>query len=178
MTPNDKDAASHDLAAAQKKDLEERPRCPIPKALRHLRVFAGLPVPATVLWVDDKPDFRQMDPKKCSELVDKKLCGICGQPMGDRCYWIGGKRCYENHMFIDLPMHRVCAEESMKLCPFLNGNRTEYRGHLPTSSVLDASKRPDVMLLMEGKTKNIELVSIDGNTLLFAGKYLYKVKTF
>jgi nitrous oxide reductase accessory protein NosL len=36
-------------------------KCPFHKMLRHLKTFAGLPVPEAVKWIDDKPDFRQID---------------------------------------------------------------------------------------------------------------------
>jgi hypothetical protein len=54
---------------------------PIPTHLQHLPVFAGLPVPYFVKWIDGKPDFRIMDPERVANCVNNHLCGICGKKL-------------------------------------------------------------------------------------------------
>ena len=97
--------------------------CPYHRMLAKLRVFAGLPVPVTAKWIDGKPDFRQTDPEQMMRCVKFHLCGVCGGKLGLTCYWLGGPLCQRNRFFADAAMHRECAEESMRLCPFLNAKR-------------------------------------------------------
>jgi hypothetical protein len=153
--------------------------CPFHKMLRKLTVFAGLPVPITAKWVDGKPDFRQTDEEQLLKSVRFKLCAVCGAKLGLTCYWVGGQLCEKNHYFTDPGMHRECAEESIKLCPFLNGRRTEYRGSLPSQGIHDTSKRPDRMFLMRGLTSAMEWRRLGVNsTAIYAGDNLTTIGEF
>jgi hypothetical protein len=67
-------------------------KCPVHKILDKLKRFAGLPVPFMVKWHEGKPDFRVMDGDACLRCVHEKLCGICGEKLGDTAWWIGGHR--------------------------------------------------------------------------------------
>lgn len=151
--------------------------CPIHAILSKLRTFAGLPVPYTVKWIDGKPDFRQTDLGVLEDAATNRLCGVCGDPLGEKCYWIGGSRSYKSGYFTDLPMHQVCAEESIRLCPFLNGTRQDYRGHLKALPQMIVDGRPKRMLLMRGRTKNLQLTTLDGYIALHAG-HLQIVREF
>jgi len=42
--------------------------------------------------LDGRPDFRQIDAKVWSAATTKKLCGVCGDALGEKCFWIGGPR--------------------------------------------------------------------------------------
>lgn len=98
----------------------------IPDFLSHLPVFAGMPVPFTVFWHDGKPDFRVTDINKRLECYGDSLCAICGRTMlGAQFWFIGGPASMDSGMFTDGPMHKNCAEYSIKVCPFLAGKRTE-----------------------------------------------------
>lgn len=152
--------------------------CPVHRVLARLRTFAGLPVPHSVKWIDDKPDFRQIDLSKWTEAVKQKLCGVCGQPLGEKCYWVGGSRTLRSRFFTDLPMHQICAEESIKLCPFLNGTRKDYRGELKTLPHMVQEGRPARMFLMRGRTKDLQFADLDGYLALYAGKSLQLVREF
>jgi hypothetical protein len=157
--------------------------CPVKrvfKFLNHLATFAGFPVPPGIKWIDGKPDFRQIDEERWIEAAQKKLCGVCGKRLGEYAWYIGGEGCYQAKLFLDLPMHRPCAEASMELCPFLNGTKTTYRGELNRHPNQDATKRPEKLFLMRGLTVRLELGRIKGqeHLLLHAGQGLMKVRTF
>ena len=152
--------------------------CPFHKMLRHLKVFAGLPVPVTAKWVDGKPDFRQTDHDQIIRSVQFHLCAVCGEKLGLASYWIGGPLCQQNRFFADPAMHRPCAEESMRLCPFLNGKRQEYRGDLPHVGIQDATERPARMLLMRGLTSAMAFKAVRGEVLVYAGDRLETVAEF
>ena len=134
----------------------------IPKLLRDLPLHGDLPVPHTVKWIDGKPDFRQLDQAKWEQCVAYKLCGICGKALGEWVFYIGGENSAENGLFIDSGMHRNCVVESIRLCPYLLGQR-EYRGDLPAHpNQLATGGRPKVMYMLRGKTKDMRLVRMSG----------------
>lgn len=143
--------------------------------LAHLPVFAGMPVPYVVKWVDGKPDFRQTDVERWLEVIIRKRCAMCGKPLSQSnrsvgaCYWIGGKGCFDLQVFIDGAMHFMCAVESMRLCPFLNGTRKEYRGELAAHPAQDTSTRPAVMYLMRGRIAAIKLIKFGPDLAIASG---------
>lgn len=97
-------------------------RCPPasrPASPAHVR--RPLPVPVITRWIEGKPDFRPIDAEMCLRLVRTKCCAICSKPLDKWGWYVGGDLCLENGFFHDPPMHRVCALESMRLCPFLSG---------------------------------------------------------
>lgn len=152
--------------------------CPYHKMLRHLKVFAGLPVPEAVKWIDGKPDFRAVDEEKLARSIRYQLCAVCGRKLGLSCYWIGGVNCAANHFFLDYAMHKECAEESARLCPFLNGSRQHYRGELDPHPEQDTSGRPKRNFIMRGFTAAIEVRLLGSEPALYAGRSLVIVREF
>lgn len=132
--------------------------CPVTSMMRHLRRFAGLPVPYVQLWRGDVPDFRIADPKLWLTCIQQSLCPICGTKLGLLAFWIGGPGCRDHELFTDSAMHLPCARSSMRLCPFLDGRRDHYRGTDLPEGIVDASGRPSAMYLMRGKTANMRPV--------------------
>ena len=155
-------------------------KCPVTRAISRLKQFAGMPVPAVVKWIGDKPDFRQVDQQEYLRHFKHKLCSICGTKLGLSCYWIGGENCKDQHYFIDGPMHKECAELSIKLCPFLNGVRQGYRGDdIKGMPMQDSTSRPEKMYLMRGVTSAIEMHALGNDSVAqYAGKQLTLVKEF
>lgn len=155
--------------------------CPFHKILRKLRVFAGLPVPMLVKWIDGKPDFRQIDPAGFIKAVIEHRCGVCGDKLGDFAWFVGGEKCLENRMFTDAGMHKTCAEESIRLCPFLNGTRPTYRGDVPNSGLIDpASGRPERMFLMRAPSNHVRFVKREDDAIvaIYAGERLTALREF
>src|SRR5258707_235184 len=81
-----------------------------PKFLSHLKTYSGYPVPFTQVWIDDKPDFRAVDPARTMQCVQEKLCAICGRRLGEKCCFIGRPLSKTNRLFTDPPMHKPCAD--------------------------------------------------------------------
>jgi len=79
----------------------------------------GFPVPYFVAWFDGKPDHRVMDGAKLWPAINKRLCWICGQPLGAYLAFPLGPMCTINRTTSEPPSHRDCATFAIKTCPFL-----------------------------------------------------------
>jgi hypothetical protein len=44
----------------------------------------GYPTPRFVEWINGKPDFRVMRSKHFADCINRKLCWICGEPLGGK----------------------------------------------------------------------------------------------
>lgn len=150
--------------------MTQHPTIEIPEFLNHLPVYRGFPIPFGTFVHEGKPDFRVTDMQRWDECVKLKLCGICGLRLGEYSYFIGGPQCKEHRLFFDPPMHEPCAEFSSKMCPYLNGRKTEYRplsGPPPAGikiEIVEVSSdvRPDEMFMFKARTKGITLVRVNG----------------
>lgn len=156
-------------------------RCPIPKFLKHLKVFASLPVPFFVKRFKETPDFRVVDPENAALCLQKHLCGICGRKLGLYCYFIGGPKSKQSRLFADVPMHQECARYSMQACPFLRGDKTYSSRPIPEgvqdSGIMDTSGRPETMFILRAKTKAVALTSINGHPVITVPGF-YGCETF
>lgn len=111
----------------------------------------GLPVPAMVQF--DKhgvPDFRVIDMEKWMTLARTRGCGICGERLGARAWFVGGPGSIEAGTFSDLPMHKDCATYALRVCPFLalpryrfTMSKVELDGKTIHVNEHASTKRPD-----------------------------------
>lgn len=94
---------------------------PLPDRMKHLTVSErGYPVPWFVAWVEGKPEFRVADAEKLVLAVREGRCWVCGGFMdGEKGCFVLGPMCTVNRVSAEPPSHRVCAEYSVKACPFL-----------------------------------------------------------
>jgi hypothetical protein len=83
----------------------------------------GYPVPWFVGYVDGKPDFRTMDGEKMGLAIRKRLCWMCGQPLGKFLTFAIGPMCAVSRTIAEPPSHLACLEYSVKACPFLTQPR-------------------------------------------------------
>lgn len=79
----------------------------------------GYPVPWFVAWIDGAPDFRIIGPGKLSAAHSRKLCWICGQPLGRNFAFVAGPMCGVNRVSAEPPNHADCATFAAIACPFL-----------------------------------------------------------
>lgn len=93
----------------------------IPKELSHLKKDdRGYPIPYFAMTIDGKPEFRFIDPKRQEDIINRRVCHICGKKLHkDYCYFVSGIQGMTNCVSSDAAMHRVCAEFSLQVCPYL-----------------------------------------------------------
>lgn len=98
-------------------------------SIRHLempRRMRSLPLTENgfpQLWfaeiVDGKPDLRVMSATKFITAITKKLCWLCGQPLGRNFAFVLGPMCTITRTTQEPPCHLDCAQYAVKACPFL-----------------------------------------------------------
>lgn len=129
----------------------------IPKQLAHLKLDErGYPIPYFVHVTDGKPNFRFQDLEKRDICVQRKLCAICGKKLDKGfAFVITGPHGYKNRTVSDAPMHRVCAEFTLRCCPHLHYRQAERKeqGNDPNQ----AAEKPDVIFLIK-----IDKFKLDG----------------
>jgi hypothetical protein len=88
----------------------------------------GYPIPWFVAYFKDgkesvRPDgvadFRVLASGKRELAVKKRLCWVCGEPLGVHQVFPIGPMCAVNRTTMEPPCHRGCAEYSATACPFL-----------------------------------------------------------
>ena len=87
----------------------------------------GYPIPWFVGVVDGKRDFRVADQGKRVQAVNRKLCWICGEPLGRMFAFVIGPMCAVNRNTSEPPCHRECAVFAATACPFLCLPKSDYR---------------------------------------------------
>lgn len=80
----------------------------------------GYPVPAFVAWFDGVPDFRVINTPFLADAMRRKLCWVCGQPLGRNVASVVGPMCAISRTISEPPSHRDCAIFSARACPFLS----------------------------------------------------------
>lgn len=143
---------------------------PMPPAVARLdKDRRGYPIPASVQFVNGVPDFAAVDPQKWLRLYKIRGCGICGQAMHGRVFFVGGPLCETNRLFYDHPMHEDCAKYALMVCPFLAIPKMAYRKHVGDAvSILKSvsTNKPDLFML--GKTKGYTLMQNGSEILMHA----------
>lgn len=136
---------------------------PIPERLaRRPRDHRGFVVPFFVAWLDEQgrpvaepngtPDFRVVEPRRMALCVNKKLCWLCGEPMGVHMGFVLGPMCTINKVISEPPSHVTCAEYAMKACPFLSRprmrrNEVDMPANYVEAAGLPAERNPGTMAL-------------------------------
>jgi hypothetical protein len=93
---------------------------PLPDRLKRRPVSErGFPVPWFVSFINGKWDFVNLDPRKIVEAYNRKLCFLCGEPLGQYKAFVIGPMCSINRVSAEPPAHRECAEYAVRACPFL-----------------------------------------------------------
>lgn len=67
------------------------------------------------------PHFKVNDERKVEECIEKGLCSVCGQKLGDDKWLIGGKMSafHERGAYVDIPVHKECGVYSLETCPYM-----------------------------------------------------------
>lgn len=98
-----------------------RPRdLAVPRRMRGLpKDHRGFVVPKFVSWIDGKPEFRVARSEYIGECYKRKICWLCGEPMGVNLTFVIGPMCSINRVTTEPPSHHDCATYAALVCPFL-----------------------------------------------------------
>lgn len=102
---------------------------PMPDRIKRLPVSpTGFPVPKFVAWFDGVPDFRAVNTPYFEQAHRRKLCWICGDPLGRTFAMTLGPMCAINRTISEPPSHRECSIFACRACPFLANPRMRRNG--------------------------------------------------
>lgn len=95
---------------------------PIPRRMNRLLISSrGYPVPWFVhIDLDKEADFRIIGQNKLVDALNKKLCWLCGEPLGQYMCFTVGPMCVISKTSSEPPSHVECSEYAVRACPFLN----------------------------------------------------------
>lgn len=121
-------------------------------ALAKLPIVRGFPVPWFVAWFKGEAEFRAMDPHKHRKALRKRLCWVCGEPLGHYATFVIGPMCAINRVSSEPPSHPTCAKYSARNCPFLTLREPERREDATTKGMqsiggIAIRRNPGVTLL-------------------------------
>lgn len=101
---------------------------PLPHRMKGLPVdHRGYPCPWFIAWVDGAPDHRIIDAAKLPIAVERKLCWMCGQPLGVYKTFCIGPMCAITRSISEPPSHLDCARFAAQACPFLTRPHAKRR---------------------------------------------------
>lgn len=151
---------------------------PMPDRLARLpRDARGYPITFTVMRLPNGDhDFTTSDPFRWREALSKRLCGLCGEKLERKIWFIGGPKCIANRFFFDHPMHEECARYALVVCPYLAmpsylGAKThKVPEELRKTLVSSDSTKPVAFGL--ASTTWYRGVLVQGDTLLQAGPWV------
>jgi hypothetical protein len=97
---------------------------PLPRRMARRPVNdKGFPVPYFVAKVNGEWDFRAFSGEAISACVLKRLCWLCGEPLGRYLAFVIGPMCAINRISSEPPSHLECAQYAVMACPFLTKPR-------------------------------------------------------
>jgi hypothetical protein len=81
----------------------------------------GFPVPWFVTAKDDRGlwEFRAVEAARLAEAINRRVCWICGQPLGRAVAFAIGPMCTINRISAEPPQHLECAVFAARACPFM-----------------------------------------------------------
>ncbi len=107
----------------------------MPSRIRALPIHPDFRMP--IPWFAGRPkgkppDLRTMDAGKIGLAIQRKVCWICGDPLGRLMAFTLGPMCAITRTNAEPPSHRDCAIFAMKVCPFLvNPSKSRRGANLP-----------------------------------------------
>jgi hypothetical protein len=148
---------------------------PLPERFKRLPIDErGFPVPWFVDWLDGKPFFQTMDPRKFRKAVKFKRCWLCGEQLGRHMTFVIGPMCGINRVSSEPPCHHDCAEFAATACPFLTRPmaKRNLKGIDPETVKKPAgimiARNPGVTLLWT--TKDYRTFNADNGQLIKIGE--------
>lgn len=150
----------------------------IPSFLSHLPVHRGYPVPYFVPQDDDGNFlFKYASWEKMENCIKYHKCCVCFKPLLQKNYWfISGPRGVVNMVDSHSPMHRNCAEHSMRICPHLYFEKTKRTTDKEDAENHQIHEKPPNLFLVGAKRfqKIPGEALISFKTVFFAERYAYE----
>jgi hypothetical protein len=136
------------------------------------RDHRGYPVPWFVAWRDGVAVFPAFDPDKWNRAVNRRLCWVCGEPLGRAMVFVVGPMCTINRISSEPPCHFVCASYSAQVCPFLANPQMrrvpeEITGPVSAPGGIMATHNPGVMALWS--TRHYRIIRTDTGPIVGMG---------
>ena len=101
-----------------------------PEKIRFLPINEkGFYVPWFSHWEGDKPIVQIADMRKMRLAIRKKLCWICGHPLGSYGAFVVGSMCVVSRVCSEPPNHRDCALFAVRACPYITKPLSKRTGH-------------------------------------------------
>ncbi len=72
---------------------------------------------------DGRPDLGKLDAGNAMLCADLDVCGVCGQPLGERWVLLASSVLLGT---TEPPMHPPCAQRALRACPHLRNNARSY----------------------------------------------------
>lgn len=124
---------------------------PVPPRMLRLPVRRGYPVPWFVAMVDGDYHFPTADGRKLAIALARRLCWVCGQPLGSYFSFVIGSMCAVNKTTSEPPCHKECAIFSAIACPFLTRPHMKRQKQQPEGSLnppgMHLDRNPGVALV-------------------------------
>lgn len=112
---------------------------PLPDRFKKLPLDPrGFPVPKFVAEVNGQWDFRVIKPGWVVECYRKRLCWLCGEPLGKWMAFVIGPMCAVNRVNSEPPSHYGCARFAATACPFLTQPKRRRNEHDLPEDYLEA----------------------------------------
>jgi len=106
-------------------------RIPIPIRLVGTPTTQGMVVPFVTLAHRDRsrPVWGKLDPTRLREVLQHRLCQICGQPLTDPVVLYLRPADYLRGIAVEPGLHPECGLYSRQVCPMLSGAVDRYNPH-------------------------------------------------
>ena len=107
----------------------------LPETLSNATLSSGLAVPyITVVHRNRayRPAWGSVDPHRLREILDRTLCQVCGEQLGEDVIVFIRPDDYERGVAVEPGLDPLCAEYSMQACPMLAGRIHRYNPHPET----------------------------------------------
>lgn len=128
----------------------------LPPEFDGMRLHAAIPVPFTVLWRDDVPQWDTIDRARWAEAAHQRLCNVCGRKLGYWLFFIGSEESVQARVFGDVPMHEACARWSLLNCPWLASPPSRVALYVTRSYEVIRPRHSDHLMLEAAPAKTIE----------------------
>ena len=144
-----------------------KPNLEMPASLARRPQYRGMPIPyMSPIGADGAPKFSVDDERLKFEVITERLCGLCGESLGQWVAFIGEIANQENRVFQQPCMHLDCLQYAAQVCPYIANPGYSVRGMSTTNLsgptvVLNPERnndpRPERMLIYI--TSEYEMVS-------------------